>query len=351
MLRSANGRKRRRLDPRWRPEKQDLLNDHPPVAARVGRSYAYGRYRHPIADPNVRWEGLGGKFRVKEWHYSALTSERWFVAFALVQLGYVANAFCYVVDREQPKEKREYSALSPLGKALRFAPSSISGESTWQLGSDRIRVQYDARWQVELDLSLQGKPLRGAFTFEPRDSLALLFELEPGRTAYTHKAAGLPASGEFHYGGETIRAERALAAIDWTRSVARRETKWKWASFSGRAQDGRALGLNLSADVYEGPGGVSQENGFWIDGRAYPLGSVRFDLPPDPRRDAWRLRSGEVDLEFKPLGTREEHVNLGLVRSDFIQPYGIFSGRVSAGGEKIEVKNVFGVVEDHLAKW
>ncbi|MEW6774746.1 MAG: DUF2804 domain-containing protein [Bdellovibrionota bacterium] len=328
-----------------------MLNDHPPATARVGRSYAYGRYRHPIANPNVRWNGLGGKFRLKEWHYSALTSDRWFVAFALVQLGYVANAFCYVVDRERPEEKREYSALSPLGKALQFAPSSVSGESLWRLGEDRIRVQYDGRWLVELDLSLQGKPLRGTFTFEPQDSLALLFELEPGRPAYTHKAAGLPASGEFRYGNETIRAEKALAAIDWTRSVARRETKWKWASFSGRAPDGRALGLNLSSDVYEGPGGVSQENAFWIEGKAHPLGSVRFELPPDPRRGAWRLQSKEIDLEFTPWGTREEHVNFGLVRSDFIQPCGIFSGHVLIGGEKIGIKNIFGVVEDHLAKW
>ena len=41
------------------------------------------------------------------------------------------------------------------------------------------------------------------------------------------------------------------------------------------------------------------------------------------------------------------NLDLRVVRSDFIQPFGVFRGQVLGH----DVSNVFGVVEDHLAVW
>ena len=49
-----------------------------------------GRYSGPIPIVNLGGSGLT-RFRLKEWHYTAITTDRFFVAFAVVQLGYAAN--------------------------------------------------------------------------------------------------------------------------------------------------------------------------------------------------------------------------------------------------------------------
>lgn len=335
--------------------------DVPPArAVDAAGAIAYGRYRRPIPWPNVAARGPLGRFRLKEWHYTSLVTDELFVAFGLVQLGYLANAFCYVVERDAPGRPWQYEAIAPLGAGLRFAPSSVSGVTTWRHGRAAIDAGFGSGvWSVSLDLAVGGERLAGAFRFgtlreRERETLALLFELGPNRPAYTHKAAALPAAGRLWWRGRWHVVDGGLAVLDWTRSVARRETRWKWASLSTREPDGRAVGLNLSAEVYDDADGDSQENVLWIDGRAVTLGGVAFDLPPDPLAGAWHLRSrrgDEVELEFRPLGARRQQLDLAVLRSDFVQPYGLFTGRLRAGGRTVQLVDAFGVVEDHLAVW
>jgi hypothetical protein len=40
-------------------------------------------------------------------------------------------------------------------------------------------------------------------------------------------------------------------------------------------------------------------------------------------------------------------MNLGLIRTAFVQPYGRFRGRVCGN----DITGTFGVVEDHLSVW
>ncbi|MGE0709659.1 MAG: DUF2804 domain-containing protein [Planctomycetota bacterium] len=327
----------------------------PPRAIVEGTRVSYGRYRQPFSVPNIRAAGPLGRYRLKEWHYTSFSSERLFIAFALVQLGYVANAFCYVVDHTDGSFW-EYEALTPLGRGLRFAPSSVEGASVWRHRRAALNVTWrGGGWDVQLDLDLRGERLSGSLRVTSgAESLALVHPLAPDRPAYTHKAAGLSARAELRWRGET-HASDGLAALDWTRSVALRETRWKWASFAAPLPDGRAVGLNLSADVYVGASGESRENALWIDGRVHPLGGVRFELPADPAREPWRIRGqvpGELDLEFLPLGARAQRVDFKLIRSDFVQPYGRFRGSVRPpGAEAVSVEGAFGVVEDHVSLW
>lgn len=330
-----------------------MTSAHPlpraPSSLRVGDEWHVGVYRTPFATAEMSTSGWK-RYRLKEWHYLSFTTSEWFVALGLVQLGYVANLFSYAVDRVSQKEAVEYGALSPLGKALRFASSSVRGTTTWKSRTARVTIDARDGWDVDLDVPLGRERLRGRAHVAARDSLAMVHRLGPRRIAYTHKAAGWPATGHFELGARPIRLDGGLGASDWTRSQANRITEWKWASLSGFVDGGTAIGLNLSAQVYDDERGHSMENALWIDGEVQPLGGVRFEVPADPTAERWAIRSlegDEVDLRFEPVGARQERTNFGLVRTEFVQPYGNFTGRVRGR----DVRGCFGVVETHLSVW
>lgn len=312
-----------------------------------------GRYGAAIRHPDLRGPGRMGKYRLKEWHYTSLLTERLFVAFGLVQLGYVCNAFWYAVELPvggRPLKMRQGEALRPLGRGLQFAPSSVDGTTRYQADGNRIEVAWDGRgWHCTLDVALQDTRLKADFQFQPAEALALLYQLPSGNPAYTHKEAGLPATGTLRLGEEELPAT-GLATLDWTRSVAQRRTTWKWASMATLLPDGRRLGLNLSTEVYG-----DAENALWLDGEVVPLGAVRFELPSDPARERWRIQSvadDEVELFFTPLCVRSQHVDLGLIISDFTQPFGRFEGTLRPHGlAPLALHEACGVVESHLSVW
>lgn len=325
-----------------------------------------GVYQRGVADPQL----AGHPWRRKEWQYLSVTTDAWFLGLALVQTGYVGNLFAYVVDRSNPSQPLMMERLSPLGRAVQVAPSSLQGTSRWHSRGQRVTVtaqpQPDgtAHWHWQIDLQLldsKGKitPLHADLTVTGADALALIHTLPTGKAAYTHKEAGQTVAGTLTCGpidwhGETT----ALATLDWTRALALRTTRWKWASGVGILPDGRRLGLNLSAEVYDDAAGHSRENALWLDGAVQPLGGVRFTLPADPLRQPWQIRSlrgglqPEVDLTFAPQGARQQHLELGLLASRFVQPYGVFTGTIRPQGQDaLRVDGLWGVVEDHVARW
>jgi hypothetical protein len=247
------------------------------------------------------------------------------------------------------RERFETEQVVPLGSALSFAESSLFGVTRWRSRHTTVDVGHDGTHYVKLDLPFAETRLRGELRMVPDEALTLLFPLAHGRAAYTHKAAGMRARGELLFGRRRISLEQGLGTLDWTRSFAARHTVWNWASFAGYTRSGKRFGLNLSARVYDHQG-HSMENAVWLDGRVHVLSGVRFVVPARTT-DPWRIesldRSGEVELRVLPEGERRAHMNLGIVRSVFAQPYGVAEGQVR--GERVE--GVFGVVEDHDSLW
>ncbi len=337
------------------------LKPDAPHSARVGDSYSFGLYRRAIAVPNLSGSGLWAPFRLKEWHYLCASSGRYFFACAVVKLGYACKMFAYLVDRENPQRTVETSQLHPLGMGVSFAASSIDGRTSWEDRNNHLVIEYvqtpKPGWSVTLALQLGAEKVQGTLHLEDAEALALLFKLPSGNPAYTHKAAGLTVTGSLSANGVPIDLRGAVGGIDWTRSVALRETRWQWSALQGITPQGERVGLNLSALVYDDASGNSLENALWVDGKVYPLGGVEFVLPADPRRQIWQVRSrqgSEVELRFTPLGSRDEQVNLGIIRSNFIQPYGTYEGTIrlpDQGIPSVCVDGMFGVVETHHSVW
>lgn len=322
------------------------LRDVPPV--RLGGSEpVVGRYRAPVPNPDVEAQ-RASKRGLKQWHYQSFTTPDWFLGFATVQLGYVAQLFAYFVDR-RTHERVEMERVSLLGRALRFSPSSLAGTTRWSSRGVSLTMGFDGSHFVRFDLPLDAARLTGEVHCAPDEALALVFPLASGRLAYTHKAAAMRACGSLHLGTRELKLTDALANLDYTRSIARRHTEWNWASFAGQTQSGKRFGLNLSAHVYDIEG-ASMENALWLDGRVHTLGAVRFEVPAKTT-DSWHIESsdgsGEVRLDVRPMGERRSDFDLTVFRSVFAQPYGQATGTVR--GERVE--GVFGVVENHDALW
>ncbi len=320
----------------------------------------FGRYTQPIAEPSIAGLGRRARLRTKRWHYVALTTERHYVAVAVVDLGFAGHGFAYVVDRVTGAA-HEYACVAGeqlLRPAAHMAPSSVSGVTRWRRGDAEIAITASAAgWTVTLDVPAGDQRLSGeAQVRRPPGSecLALVHRFGPKQPAYTHKEAGLPAVVDLRLGPTAITGD-ALASLDWTLGWLPRDTRWKWTSAAWHDPAGQRVGLNLSAHIYEDARGHGLENGLWVDGKLWPLDGVVYDVPQHPEREPWHVRSAvgdTVSLRFEPLGARSERLDVGVIASVFTQPYGTFSGHVHpAGGPQVALDGVFGVVEDHVSRW
>ncbi|MDF5591304.1 DUF2804 domain-containing protein, partial [Vibrio parahaemolyticus] len=140
------------------------------------------------------------------------------------------------------------------------------------------------------------------------------------------------------------------AGYDFSAGYMRRETSWRWASINC-FEDDRRLGLNLAAGVNET--GYC-ENVLWINGQRHFLQPVQFQFSRSDEGQKWHITSEDkrVNLQFTPLNRRSEKKNFWLLKSNFRQYIGYFSGYLIDGnGIKHQLEEVMGLTEDHYAKW
>jgi hypothetical protein len=312
------------------------------------------------------------RWRLKQWEYVSVVTDRVLFACAIVDAGYVGNAFAYVVDRLS-KKKQEYSTLTPGARGITVAASSVDGTSRirWP-GFGTIAIHNEAaKGKRRIEAHLEGRlgpnkrpPLRARFEIRDdgaRQPIVVVEESAPGRWLYTHKCYGLDAGGIVHCGdiSDEVGMGQAHAGLDFNRGYRPRETYWNWAAASGKTSKGTPVGFNLTA--HRRPDAAAPDGGddatdcaIWLGDRCEKLERVEFHYDHGDLMSEWRIRdaAGLVDLRFTPDGERAEDVNFGLVVSRFHQPYGRFSGdlRDRAGG-RYPVDGLYGVVEQHFARW
>jgi hypothetical protein len=367
--------------------------DTPPAIVSPDGEVAVGRFKRPFEVANMEiapvahlLSGLRGtplgliergfrRMRLKEWHYTSVATPDVFLACAVVNAGYVGNGFAYVVDRHSG-DIHEWNTLTPLGKGVRIAPNSVDGTTSIERsGWGKIRLDnHSTKGLRTLELEFEEKGSNPAMEarFEILDDggtvepVVVVEQLADARWLYTHKCYGLEASGQVQCGGLVASAEKgeALAGLDWNRGYRLTETYWNWAAAAGRSKSGQTLGFNLTAHRHwDDKRGVNQPTeadadaadcALWLDGKCVKIPRVDFHYSPESILEPWSItdKEGLVDLKFSPAGQRVDHTNLGLVISRFHQPYGVFSGRLkSRDGAEFEVADLYGVTEQHYARW
>lgn len=329
-----------------------------------------GRFDAPIGDlSTAHWDGNGKllsrrRLQRKSWLYGAVFSERWIVGCAIADAGLLGSAFVYAFDR-QSRRMMEYNSLRPLAFAADFQPSP-NGVWAFKQGKQSWRIQpltdqsgwhfqfTHPDWDVSFELH-DNRTSISALNNAPSAS----HRGQPSRPFhYTHKLTGAVANLRLRMHHETHELTNVRGVFDFTLGYPPRATLWQWASWIGQLDDGRTLSGNLVAQTMNG-----LENAVWLGAAngskddaktdVIALPQAIFDDLPTDTAQTWQIRTADdrLRMQFTPEGARSERINLGLLASDFTQPFGAFRGvwRDDDGSE--HTLTGIGVVERHRALW
>jgi hypothetical protein len=271
--------------------------------------------RPPFADRPVSLERLalvrGGR-PLKRWRYVGVYGERLLLCAGVVRIGPLGQVFWAVWDRER-QALRERTRL----RRARGVVSLPRGVVRVEDGPTSVRLALTGGCAVE--------------TTSPSGDSWI----------WTRKTAGVRAVGEVVLGGETVAVD-APAVVDDTAGYHARDTAWEWSAGAGVAADGRAVAWNLVTGVHDAP--VASERSVWVDGVPHEVAPVTFaaDLSGVASADA------SLALAFVSEAVRARRDDLGAFASDYVQPFGAFTGTLGPG---LELASGNGVMERHTARW
>lgn len=331
----------------------DLLDEQGRLIERGWASAEVRRYERDA----IRASG----WRIKEWDYYCLTTDRHALALTVADNGYLGFLGVSWIDLGA-RTAINHGAVRPFPFGqMRMPASADSGHIDQRQSKLRLAFKVESggrHLEVEAPDFADGKGLSGAIHLDqpPDDRMVIAtpFHGAPRAFYYNQKINCMPASGEVVVGGESFRFApgSAFAVLDWGRGVWTYDNTWFWASASGML-GARRFGFNLGCGF--GDTSAASENMLFVDGRSHKLGAVSFALPPGrPDSGAWRLfdSDGRLDLRFDPVVDRHDRVDLGLFRTLQHQVFGRFSGKaVCDDGTVLEVSDLVGFAEKVHNRW
>lgn len=284
----------------------------------------------------------------KQFQFISICHADWQVGIAIADIRYVASAFCYFYQRNT-RQLDEISLLKPFSLGVSMSASPVAG-TAHIAGRQSISITPQGyNWQ----LVLQGDLLNGELLLHGEDApqpLALCSPTGYNGWTYTQKHNALRVSGNLLYRGAKLQPEAALAGYDFSAGYMRRETNWRWGSISAVLPQGN-FGLNLACGVNET--GLN-ENCLWLNDKMQLLPPVSINLNRQQPDLPWQFSSTDqrIKLNFVPHQCRQERLNLGILASNFRQYCGEFCGEIQLNnGEKLILKQIPGLAEDHFARW
>lgn len=297
------------------------------------------------------------KFRIKEWDYYLVLSEKnnFGVAFTISDDGYIGLQSVSLLDFSKPWEHTEtiLNAL-PMGK-LKLPSTSEKGDT----------VYHDKRLDMEFRVSegqrrivcnfknfLDGKTFSCDITLaEPKmDTMVIATPWKEKKTAfyYNQKINCMRASGKVNFDGKEYVFDPStdFGTLDWGRGVWTYDNTWYWGS-GNMDIDGHSFGFNIGYGF--GDTTAASENILFYDGVAHKLDDVKFHIPESGYTDPWKFTSnnGRFEMEFVPIIDRAAKIDVKVIITDQHQVFGRLSGKaVLDDGTVIEVKDMLCFAED-----
>jgi hypothetical protein len=314
---------------------------------------AIGWSRHPVHRCNL----AGSLARKKKWNYWAVTSKDLLFSATIADVDRLQLGGAYIFQRAT-RRHIDKTVLQPAGTIV--MPETISGDIAIEHPDMRVALTDEGpgtRIQVQA-ADFGGAPLEADIIVERPDgheTLNVVIPWSDVQFQFTSKQNTLPATGFIQLGGERLElAPPAFGCLDYGRGVWPEHTLWNWGSASG-VQGGRTVGLNLGGQWTDGTG--MTENGLCVDGRLTKISEdLAFEYDRATMMKPWRVRSTEterIDLLFEPeferaseSGRRDSFFTSGH------QMFGRYSGRITPdGSESLELRALFGWIEEHEARW
>ncbi|HEY5527141.1 MAG TPA: DUF2804 domain-containing protein [Candidatus Anoxymicrobiaceae bacterium] len=350
------------------------MRDRKPTPPRMivdGQVAEYGAFVEPFREVNLLDIDLVMRgrhaprmvrdFRLKEWEHFGIITDEYYFGMVIFDAKFMGTSFFYAYDRKTGEffEHERTSVGGPVRVSrelwhgecyFRHYGYNMEFENRLDSGLHRLRVDIAAK---------KGKPPINAEIYmlenlERLEPLVVVSPISDNRPLFTHKAAA-PVEGRIMIGDKEIRLhpEKDVALMDVQKTFYPYRTFWNWATFGGHDEFGSFIAMNACQNFITDDA-VYNENCTWVDGKITLLGSVKFEFDKGDLMKPWKIYApdGGLDLTFKPQGKRVGRVNLGVVMSDFNQPFGTFSGTMAGpGGSTVEVDAPFGLCEWHLARF
>ncbi len=343
---------------------QNLITERGPLLDTDGRLVQKGYATSCVLEYNpesirltpFRWFD---RLRLKEWDYYGTTTKNFFFSACVANIGYMGLVFAYFVDFKT-KKVVEKTLPTPLGFGCSLPKTSETGDVYFNhLGvkMDFQRREGRRELHVEWKRFHEGKTLKADLELlqpEGKNSIVMVTPIEDKRFYYNNKINCMATTGMVSFGNDRyeLTPETAQTTLDWGRGVWEYSTFWNWASASGWLPDGRVLGLNLG----KGFGDLSHasENTFYLDGKMNKLGWLELKYDSTDYMKPWTFKTddGRLDLVLEPFVDRPTFVNLGFAKAEGHQMFGKYSGTlITDSGETLEVKDLIGWAEEHVARW
>jgi hypothetical protein len=332
--------------------------------------------------PRVHWGGIAhphrlrptaAAARLKKWVYAVASTDDILVATAVVSGGVAGTAFVMVTNLRTGEVIADSSRPGGSGPLNRVADTVGHGVSavyrlpgtnyafTQQGPGAPLRARIKVARAKDTGRARSRPWVDIDFTLTPGEAppLSVISEVRSKKrmATSTFKTSVQRSAGEVRVHGpghvEKYSLDGGYGGYDYTNGHLPRLTAWRWAYTTGPLRDGRLFGLNLVSD-FSGIEDRALENAVWLDGRLLHVASpVRFDFDPKNPDKPWRIYTldGAVELRFDPIATHVEATNLGLIRSDFSQLTGRFTGRVIVEGVEVPIDGLAGVAEDQATLW
>lgn len=299
----------------------------------------------------------------KKWLYGFVATREVATLFAVVDLGYSSNAFVLALDYASGRVLVDEGVLglpAPMVKVNDHPGAGLDVDFRRLDGRWRAwRTFGDERFHAHVRLGVP-VPLRKPkleLTWDllaagAAPALTVIAPVDGGVVNVTQKWAGLLSFGALEADGRRWSLDGGVGGLDYTHGYLARKTAWRWAFACGRLDDGTPFGLNLVEGFNESRDDVN-ENALWLGTQLVPLARARFVWNPNDIFAPWHVRTtdGAVDLQFRPLGAHQELRDLGLIKSSFKQPVGLWTGELKVGGHTYTVKDAPGVSEDQSVLW
>lgn len=351
-------------EPSSRDADAPTILDPVPKTPVVDGSPAFGTYRGVPSSTALecRTRGVGPVHRYlrkKRWMWFAVGDDRIAAGGAIVDAGPIGTVFCWVADRVRTELIVDASRLVP-GPMTSVSDTPDDGVlGTCRLSRDPLTIERDGA-----TMSIRGSLGTAAFDLEldcpPERAVTAICPVDGGHDGamnVTTKEHSLDVRGVITAEDHRFVLTDGVGLFDYSHGLLARETRWDWAFGVGHA-DGTPISFNLVDGFNDG-----LENVVWLDGEPLRVGSLtlgrtsdeyhaptaEFDDESEFEASRWRANSdcGTVDLGLAVEVVRKESIDVGILASEYGQPVGAWSGTIDGR----DVEGMFGVAENHRARW
>ena len=303
-------------------------------------------------------------FRIKEWDYYAVCTDRFALALTIDHNGYMVMDSISLLDFEENSQVTTSRINLPAFAKRSLPPTSEKGDirvsgKDYEIAFDNDGTQRRLHGHMMNFSGEKGITFDLALTNAPEESMVIVtpYKDHPEAFYYNQKINCMRVSGSIKYGNKEYLCNPAdtFAVLDWGRGVWTYDNTWYWGSASGLA-DGVPFGFNIGYGF--GDTSAASENVLFYGRKIHKLSQVRFEIPRKDGKDdylsPWRFTSddGRFELSFEPVMDRSAKINLFVICSDQHQVFGKFSGNVVLDdGRKLEIRNLMGFAEKVRNKW